>query len=71
MINETWRSSDLGLVVMTTSDDPRRGRTTSEYEELNVGEADPGLFSPPEGYKVQQQPQNGMMDGGLVGGVLQ
>ena len=59
VINETWRSSELGLVVMTVSDDPRQGRTTAEYEELNLGEPDPALFAPPAGYTVQEQPQTG------------
>jgi hypothetical protein len=61
VINETWRSKDLGLMVMAISDDPRRGRTTTEYEELNLGEPDGALFVPPEGYKVQEQPQTGMI----------
>jgi hypothetical protein len=69
VINETWRSKDLGLVVMSIRDDPRTGRNVSEYEELNRGEPDPGLFAPPAGYAVQEQPQNGAMSGFVMGGV--
>jgi hypothetical protein len=66
VINENWRSKELGLTVRTISDDPRRGRTTSEYEELNLGEPDPGLFVPPAGYTVEEQPQTGISGGGLL-----
>jgi hypothetical protein len=66
VVNETWRSKELGLVVMAIRDDPRSGRTTTEYEELNRGEPDPGLFAPPAGYTVQDQPM-----GGLIGAILQ
>jgi len=71
VINENWRSKELGLTVMTISDDPRHGRTVGEYEELNRGEPDPSLFAPPQGYTVEEQPRNGMMGGGVLGGVLQ
>jgi len=64
VINETWRSKELGLTLMTISDDPRRGRTTTEYEELNRGEPDPALFSPPANYTVMEQPQGGL--GGIA-----
>ena len=47
----------MGLVLMAINDDPRRGRTTTEYEELNRGEPDPSLFTPPADYKVVEQPQ--------------
>lgn len=66
VIDETWRSNELGLVMMAINDDPRRGRTVNEYEELNRGEPDPSLFAPPAGYTVEEQPRNG-----VVGGVLQ
>ncbi|HEX9198239.1 MAG TPA: hypothetical protein VF865_01675 [Acidobacteriaceae bacterium] len=65
-VTEMWRSKELGLTMTGISDDPRRGRTVTEYEELNRGEPDAGLFSPPAGYTLQEQPQNGI--GGVVGG---
>jgi hypothetical protein len=65
VIDETWRSNEMGLTMMAIRDDPRTGRTVTEYEELNMGEPDPAVFQPPAGYKVQEQPQNGMT--GMVG----
>jgi hypothetical protein len=57
VIAETWRSKELGLMMMAVDDDPRRGKTTTEYEELNLGEPDPSLFAAPAGYTVKAQPQ--------------
>jgi hypothetical protein len=57
VVTETWESKELGITLMSISDDPRRGRITSVYEELNLGEPDPGLFVPPPGYTLQDQPQ--------------
>jgi len=70
VVNETWRSKELGLTLMGISDDPRRGRTVTEYEELRTGEPDLALFAPPAGYTVQEQPRNGVMSG-MVGAILQ
>jgi hypothetical protein len=55
VIDETWRSRELGFALMMINDDPRRGRTTIEYEALNLGEPDPALFSPPADYKIEEQ----------------
>jgi hypothetical protein len=55
LINESWVSRDLNLTMMSIHDDPRRGRTTAEIEELNRGDPDPALFSPPEGYIIKEQ----------------
>jgi hypothetical protein len=49
---ERWTSKELGLVLLGISDDPRRGRSTFELEELTVGEPDASLFAPPAGYKI-------------------
>lgn len=62
VINENWRSREMGLTVMTISDDPRRGRTVTEYEDLTLREPDPALFAPPADYKVEEQ-----MPGGMAG----
>jgi hypothetical protein len=67
VINENWRSKEMGLTLMTISDDPRRGRTVTEYEELRVGEPDPAVFAPPANYTVQEQPQNGLINGVMSG----
>ena len=54
-VNESWISRDLSLTMMAIGDDPRRGRTTAEIEELHRGDPDPALFSPPEGYILKEQ----------------
>ena len=46
---ELWRSKELGLVMLGIMDDPRRGKTTFEIEDLTPGEPDPALFVPPAG----------------------
>ena len=55
MIDESWISRDLNVTLMAIRDDPRRGRTTAEIEELHQGEPDPAIFSPPEGYFIKDQ----------------
>lgn len=67
VVNETWRSKELGLLVMVVRDDPRTGRTVTEFEEFTRGEPDPGLFAPPAGYTMQEQPQNGFLGGIAMG----
>jgi hypothetical protein len=59
VVQENWRSSDFDLLLAAISDDPRRGRTTMEYEELNLGEPDAALFAPPQGYTVQERSADG------------
>lgn len=59
VVDERWQSKELGLVLYFISDDPRRGRTTEEYEELTVGEPDPALFAFPAGYTVQERAPDG------------
>jgi hypothetical protein len=51
--HETWRSKELGLVVLGITDDPRQGRTTYEIEDFSRTEPGPSLFAPPEGYRVE------------------
>lgn len=66
VVNETWTAvSTPGLILMRISDDPRRGRTVSEFEELKLGEPDASLFAAPADYKVQE-----MNSGGIAGGVV-
>jgi hypothetical protein len=55
MVNEFWISRDLNVTMMSIHDDPRRGRTTAEIEELHQGDPDPAIFFPPEGYIVKDQ----------------
>jgi hypothetical protein len=55
LVNESWISRDLNFTMMAINDDPRRGRTTAEIEEIHPGDPDPALFSPPEGYIIKDQ----------------
>lgn len=56
IINERWVShGELGLTMMAVRDDPRRGRTVAEIEELNQGDPPPSMFMPPEGYEIKEQ----------------
>ncbi len=55
IINENWRSRTLGLITLfAIRDDPRTGKSTFEYTELNLGEPDPSLFAPPAGYTIEE-----------------
>jgi hypothetical protein len=53
IVNETWNSRELGIMVMAINEDPRRGKTTFELEDISLGEPDAALFAPPAGYKVE------------------
>jgi len=64
IVNETWSTRE-GLIVMASQDDPRRGKTTFEYEEFAPGEPDPAVFTPPADYKLEER----TMGGGLIEGV--
>jgi len=53
IVNETWHSMELGIVLLAINDDPRRGKTTFEVEELSRTEPDPSVFAPPAGYRTE------------------
>lgn len=57
VINEQWNSKQLGLTLIRIDDDPRRGRITTEFEDLSLGEPDPAVFAAPSGYKIMEQHQ--------------
>jgi hypothetical protein len=64
VVNETWTAIGVpGLILMRVMDDPRRGRTVSEFEELKLGQPDPTLFTPPGDYKVEEMTPGGVMSG--------
>lgn len=54
VVDESWSSRQMGLMLMMIRDDPRQGRTTAEFEELSLTEPDPALFAAPAGYKVEE-----------------
>ncbi|WP_158821752.1 hypothetical protein [Granulicella sp. S156] len=53
--NEYWNSKEHGIMLLAISDDPRRGKTTYEIEELSQNEPNPSVFAPPEGYTVEDR----------------
>jgi hypothetical protein len=53
--SETWRSTELKLVIRSINNDPRSGVTTIELTDIQQGEPDPALFQVPEGYTVKEQ----------------
>lgn len=58
IVDEEWRSTELGLMMQATHSDPRSGTSTWEVVELDREEPLAALFSPPEGYKlVEIKPQ--------------
>jgi hypothetical protein len=54
-MREVWTSTDLKIVLLETSDDPREGSHKTEVTSLTPGESDPTLFQVPQGYTVQTQ----------------
>ncbi len=58
IVDEFWQSRDMALVLLRIHDDPRQGKSTTEYEELTLGEPDAALFALPAGYKVEEQHPN-------------
>ena len=53
---ESWRSTEYGLIMMSVSEDPRNGTNTREVTEFTPGEPDAALFKVPEGYTVHDIP---------------
>jgi hypothetical protein len=50
---ENWMAPSLGgIVLRSVQDSPQTGRQTREVVSLAIGDPDPSLFQPPEGYKV-------------------
>jgi hypothetical protein len=49
IVDEEWRSNELGLMMLAIHNDPRTGISTWEVEELDREEPNAALFSPPEG----------------------
>lgn len=51
-VNEYWIAPSLGVVLRSTTDEPRSGKQSMEAVSLSIGNPDPAVFQPPEGYKV-------------------
>ena len=53
-IHENWVSTDLKMTILTKHTDPRFGETTYRVININRAEPDPGLFTVPSDYKIQE-----------------
>jgi hypothetical protein len=51
-INETWRSPELNIIVLSKQSDPRNGEFTMQILNLSRVEPDPLLFTAPPDYSV-------------------
>ena len=49
---EFWYSSELGINLISTIDDPQTGKQLFTVKDLTTSEPDPQLFVVPEGYKI-------------------
>jgi hypothetical protein len=50
---ENWFSEQLGgMTVLSKSNDPRHGETTTTLKNISLAEPDPSLFQPPPGYQI-------------------
>ena len=54
VVNETWFSPDLQVVVMSKTSDPRFGETSYQLTNLIRAEPDHALFTVPAEYTLQQ-----------------
>jgi hypothetical protein len=56
LVDETWFSSDLQLVIKSVNTDPRFGETTYQLTNISRGMQDPTLFQIPPDYTVSDRP---------------
>jgi hypothetical protein len=52
VVNETWMSAELKMMVRSKNSDPRSGENTFRIANLSRTEPDPGLFQPPPDFQV-------------------
>jgi hypothetical protein len=55
IVNETWRSPDLDIIVPSVNEDPRTDTRTAEVTDLDRAEPDPSIFQVLEGYTIKDQ----------------
>jgi hypothetical protein len=67
---ETWTSPDAGFPLLSITDDPRTGKSTAEYTDIQFVDPDPSVFKAPDGYQVQEATPypNGLIPGVDYGG---
>jgi hypothetical protein len=54
IVSEMWRSTEYGLILMSSYEDPRSGKSTREVTDFQPGDPDPSLFQAPQGYSVRE-----------------
>lgn len=52
IVTETWFSTTIGAVVLSSTDDPRFGKTTYQLANVQLNEPARTLFEPPADFKV-------------------
>jgi hypothetical protein len=52
IVSEEWTSSDLQVLVLTETNDPRTGRSTYKLSNINRANPDPALFKAPLDYTM-------------------
>jgi len=56
VVDETWYSPELQLLVLSKHSDPRSGETTYRLININRSEPDRALFEVPADYTVKENP---------------
>jgi hypothetical protein len=56
IVDETWRSPELQVIVQSSHSDPRTGTTLYTLKNINRSEPSPTLFQVPADYTVQDSP---------------
>jgi len=59
-VRETWTSTDLKIVVLSKSSDPRSGEHTTRLVNLSRDEPDASLFQPPADYTIMEANEEGL-----------
>ena len=54
IVDERWRSTELGVDVLTKHTDPRMGETVYRLTNIVRGEQPITLFEPPADYRMQE-----------------
>jgi hypothetical protein len=55
-VHESWRSSDLQIVVLSKTSAPQMGDMTTKLENISLAEPDASLFQVPAGYEFRDTP---------------
>jgi hypothetical protein len=56
IVDETWRSPELQVIVQSTHSDPRMGTTAYTLKNISRNDPSPSLFQVPADYTIQDAP---------------